>query len=108
MGSDGNVTADQAVPRLPASLGLAQADPALVEAVGSGLVRVEDLLRAVVRSDVSFVDEAATHLVKAGGKRFRPLFTLLAATVSGEVNGRVNDEVVTAAAAVELVHLATL
>jgi heptaprenyl diphosphate synthase len=104
MGSDANVTADQAAPRLPASLGLDKADPALVEAVGGGLVKVEDLLRAVVRSDVAFVNEAATHLVKAGGKRFRPLFTLLSATVSG----RIDDDVVTAAAAVELVHLATL
>ena len=111
MGSDGNVTADQAVPRLPASLGLDKADPALVEAVGRALLKVEDLLRAVVRSDVAFVDEAATHLVKAGGKRFRPLFTLLSAAVSGQTNGDtrdIDDDVVTAAAAVELVHLATL
>lgn len=104
MGSDADVTADQAVPRLPASLGLDRADPALVEAVTAGMVKVEELLRTVVRSDVQFVDDAATHLVKAGGKRFRPLFTLLSATVSG----RVADEVITAAAAVELVHLATL
>ncbi len=102
------MTADRAVPRLPASLGLDDADPVLVEAVGSGLVRVEDLLRTVVRSDVAFVDEAATHLVRAGGKRFRPLFTLLSATVSGQVDGSIDDDVVTAAAAVELVHLATL
>ncbi len=98
------MTADPAVPRLPASLGLDRADPALVESVGGGLVKVEELLRTVVRSDVEFVNEAATHLVRAGGKRFRPLFTLLSATVSGEIN----DDVVTAAAAVELVHLATL
>jgi len=104
VGSDADVTADQAVPRLPASLGLDRADPELVEAVSGGLVQVEDLLRAVVRSDVEFVNEAATHLVNAGGKRFRPLFTLLSAHVAGSVN----PDVVTAAAAVELVHLATL
>jgi heptaprenyl diphosphate synthase len=104
VGSDADVTADQALPRLPASLGLDRADPALVESVVGGLVRVEDLLREIVHSDVAFVNEAATHLVKAGGKRFRPLFTLLSATVSGEID----DDVVTAAAAVELVHLATL
>jgi heptaprenyl diphosphate synthase len=104
VGSDADVTADQAVPRLPASLGLDRADPELVDAVTVGLVRVEELLRTVVRSDVQFVDEAASHLVKAGGKRFRPLFTLLAAKASGEIT----DDVITAAAAVELVHLATL
>jgi len=42
--------------------------------------------------------------VDAGGKRFRPLFTLLAAHV---VDGP-RPEVITAAAAVELVHMATL
>ena len=104
MGSDAVVSVDQAVPRLPASLGLDRADPALVESIGGGLVKVEALLRTVVRSDVEFVNEAATHLVKAGGKRFRPLFTLLSAAVSGDVT----DEVIVAAAAVELVHLATL
>jgi len=50
------------------------------------------------------VNQAALHLVKAGGKRFRPLFTLLSAQFADGST----DEVVTAAAAVELVHLATL
>ena len=100
------MTADQTVPRLPASLGLDEADPELVETITSGLIKVEDVLRTVVRSDVDFVNQAALHLVKAGGKRFRPLFTLLAAQF-GPGEGT-NEEVITAAAAVELVHLATL
>lgn len=98
------MTADQIVPRLPASLGLDDADPVLVENINTGLIRVEDVLHTVVRSDVEFVNQAALHLVKAGGKRFRPLFTLLSAQFA---DGN-TDEVVTAAAAVELVHLATL
>jgi heptaprenyl diphosphate synthase len=98
------VTADQTVPRLPASLGLDAADPGLVDTITSGLIKVEDVLRTVVRSDVDFVNQAALHLVKAGGKRFRPLFTILAAQFA---DGN-TDEVITAAAAVELVHLATL
>jgi heptaprenyl diphosphate synthase len=85
-------------------LGLEEADPDLAKAVSEGLVRVEDTLHAVVRSDVEFVAQAAMHLVKAGGKRFRPVFTLLSAHLA---DGN-TDEVVTAAAAVELVHLATL
>lgn len=98
------MTADQIVPRLPASLGLDQADPQLVDTITDGLTRVEAVLRTVVQSDVAFVEQAALHLVKAGGKRFRPLFTLLSAQVA---DGN-TDEVITAAAAVELVHLATL
>jgi geranylgeranyl pyrophosphate synthase len=98
------VTADQTVPQLPASLGLDDADPVLVETITSGLIKVEDVLHSVVQSDVEFVNQAALHLVKAGGKRFRPLFTLLSAQFA---DGN-TDEVITAAAAVELVHLATL
>ena len=33
-----------------------------------------------VTSDYQFVDEISLHLIDAGGKRFRPLFTLLART----------------------------
>lgn len=89
---------------MPASLGLDDADPALAKLVTEGLGRVEDTLRAVVHSDVEFVNQAALHLVKAGGKRFRPLFTLLSAQFA---DGN-TDEVIIAAASVELVHLATL
>lgn len=98
------MTADQTVPRLPSSLGLDTADPVLVESITADLIKVEDVLHDVVRSDVDFVNQAALHLVKAGGKRFRPLFTLLSAQFADGST----DDVITAAAAVELVHLATL
>ncbi|GDY29402.1 polyprenyl synthetase family protein [Gandjariella thermophila] len=80
------------------------ADPQLAEAVQDGLVRVEELLRSVVRSSLRFLTETSLHLVQAGGKRFRPLFTLLAA----QFGDGIGDDVVRSAAAVELVHLATL
>jgi heptaprenyl diphosphate synthase len=80
------------------------ADPDLAEAVQGGLVRVEELLRSVVRSSLRFLTETSLHLVEAGGKRFRPLFTLLAA----QFGKGIGDEVIRSAAAVELVHLATL
>ncbi|WP_436492482.1 polyprenyl synthetase family protein [Actinokineospora sp. HUAS TT18] len=97
-------TENSAISEVPSSLGLDDADPALVAAVVDGLGKVEALLRSVVHSDVDFVDQAALHLVKAGGKRFRPLFTLLCA----QLNDGDSEQVVAAAAAVELVHLATL
>jgi heptaprenyl diphosphate synthase len=96
--------ANQTAASLPAALGLDDADPVLLKAVTEGLARVEDLLLTVVHSDVEFVNQAALHLVKAGGKRFRPLFTLLSAQFAAGNT----DAVITAAAAVELVHLATL
>ncbi|MBV9846149.1 MAG: polyprenyl synthetase family protein [Kutzneria sp.] len=80
------------------------ADPALATAVSAGLAKVEDLLRTVVLSDLQFATETSRYLVDAGGKRFRPLFTLLAAQF-GDPD---TEHVITAAAAVELIHLATL
>jgi heptaprenyl diphosphate synthase len=80
-------------------------DPGLADVVDRGLVRVEELLHREVRSDYEFVTETSLHLIDAGGKRFRPLFTLLA----GQFGPRGDSaEVIIASAAVELVHLATL
>jgi heptaprenyl diphosphate synthase len=85
--------------------GIELADPTLAARVSSGLARVEALLAAEVVSEFGFVTETASHLMQAGGKRFRPLFTLVAAGVGPKPD---SDDVVTAAAVVELIHLATL
>ena len=85
--------------------GIEMADPALAEATEDGMKRVEDLLHREVHSDYRFVTETSLHLIDAGGKRFRPLFTLLAAQVGPHPD---RDDVITAAAVVELIHLATL
>ncbi|HEY6425183.1 MAG TPA: polyprenyl synthetase family protein [Pseudonocardiaceae bacterium] len=88
--------------------GVELADPALRAALERGLEDVEELLRREVQSEFRFLTETSLHLVDAGGKRFRPLFTLLAGQFGLEGGtGRVED-VVRAAAVVELVHLATL
>ncbi|MQA62781.1 MAG: polyprenyl synthetase family protein [Actinophytocola sp.] len=89
---------------LQRAVGLQVDDEGLLSELASGLADVEATLRDVVHSDVQFVNDAAVHLVDAGGKRFRPLFTLLA----GQFGGKDREKVVIAAAAVELVHLATL
>lgn len=85
--------------------GVDLADPELAAAVADGLERVERLLHDEVDDDFRFITETSLHLIDAGGKRFRPLFTLLSAHV-GEDPG--HEDVVRAAAVVELVHLATL
>ena len=51
--------------------------PSWPAATPAGLTRVEDLLHREVHSDYPFVTETSLHLIDAGGKRFRPLFTLL-------------------------------
>ncbi len=69
------------------------------------MAEVEKALTGHVRSRAGFVTEAASHLMEAGGKRFRPLLVLLAAETGDHPDA---DEVITAACVVELTHLASL
>lgn len=76
----------------------------LGDAVSDGLRVVEDrLLQAVSHVD-ELVHEVARHLVVAGGKRVRPVLTLM----TSHLGDPCRPEVVTAAVAVELTHLASL
>ncbi len=83
---------------------LASADPALAASIDAGLVEVEARLQEVVGSAHPMLDLAARHLVTAGGKRVRPMLTLLASHL-GEPHA---PAVIDAAVVVELTHLATL
>lgn len=69
-----------------------------------GLERVNARLDVIVDHDSPLVREASHHLVDAGGKRFRPMLTLLTSMLGTGIS----DEVVDAAAGVELTHLASL
>jgi heptaprenyl diphosphate synthase len=85
-------------------LGSREVDPALEARVRSKLLEIEKELALAVKSDVDFIDEAARHLIDAGGKRFRPLLVVLAS----EFGDPTSDRVTPAALVVELTHLATL
>ena len=87
-----------------ASLALPILDAELEDRLRRRLVEVEVELESAVQSDASFVTEAAQHLLRAGGKRFRPLLVLLAA----ETGDPGADGIVTAACVVELTHLGSL
>ncbi|MQY13393.1 Heptaprenyl diphosphate synthase component 2 [Streptomyces sp. RB5] len=87
-----------------APFGLSVRDEALEAAVQTGLAAVEEGLLEATKSDVPFITEAAQHLVRAGGKRFRPLLVMLAAQF-GDPHA---PGVVPSAVVVELTHLATL
>ncbi|HEY3736187.1 MAG TPA: polyprenyl synthetase family protein [Jatrophihabitans sp.] len=94
------------------ALGVNFDDDALERSVAAGMELVEDGLRAAVASDDPFVGEAARYLVEAGGKRFRPLMTLLAAHCgvpeTANAANAINQDVIDAAVVCELTHLATL
>jgi heptaprenyl diphosphate synthase len=86
------------------SLALPVLDDELDARLRAQLALVEERLEREIRSEAPFVTEAARHLLHAGGKRFRPALTLLAA----EAGDSSRDEVITAACVVELTHLASL
>ena len=80
------------------------ADAELELSVRTALDAVEAALRASVAADDEFVSVTARHLVEAGGKRFRPLLSVLAAHFGDPTT----PELVPAAVVVEITHLATL
>ncbi len=79
-------------------------DDSLEDSVSVGLASVEDLLRSSIRSDLPLLSETSSHLMNAGGKRFRPMLSLL----SAHCGDPSRESVIQAAAACELIHLATL
>ena len=84
--------------------GLSVRDQALEADVQAGLAAVEEGLLEATKSEVPFITEAAQHLVRAGGKRFRPLLVMLAARFGDPYA----PGIVPSAVVVELTHLATL
>ena len=69
------------------------------------LARVEELLAGHCQGRTPYVSQAASHLLMAGGRRFRPLLVLLAAETGPNPDA---PEVETAACVVELTHVASL
>ena len=80
-------------------------DPGFADRVRDGVRRIEELMDTELRGGDGLMTEAVTHLFDAGGKRFRPLFTVLSAQLGPEPDAW---QVTVAGAVIELVHLATL
>lgn len=110
-------------------LDLAQLLPA------SALARVEECLRREVESDLPFMEEVASHLINAGGKRIRPGLVIACASIGSDATGEtastkfapassqpdsslssqtstsegsLSESAVLAGASVELVHIGSL
>jgi heptaprenyl diphosphate synthase len=80
-------------------------DAAFAASVRDGVARIEQLMETELRGADDLMTEAVLHLFEAGGKRFRPLFTVLSAQLGPQPDAA---EVTIAGAVIELVHLATL
>jgi octaprenyl-diphosphate synthase len=78
----------------------------LFACIEEDLARVEERLLAETRSDIGAVRDISGHTLLSGGKRLRPAVAFLAArTVGREVP---NERATAAAAAAEMIHMATL
>ncbi len=74
-------------------------------AIDTALQAVDELLQSLAVSDVSLLQQTSQHILGAGGKRLRPRLVLLA---SEAVGAHDLSPAVPLAAAVEIIHTATL
>ena len=87
------------------SLATYEADPAFEDGVRTRMESIESALAEAAVASTSFVTDAASHIINAGGKRFRPLLVVLASQLyPGADPARVD----TAAIVMELTHVASL
>jgi geranylgeranyl pyrophosphate synthase len=90
---------------------LLKKSPALTEAVdpfgcvADDLDLVEENLTRSIRSAEQTLTDIAAHLICGGGKRIRPMITLLAFRSFG---GKKAEDIIDIATAIELIHTATL
>ena len=85
-------------------LGIPNLDKQLELSLISDMEKVEKLLRTHIEGEYPLVVETSRHLINAGGKRLRPLLSILA----GKFGIEETDEIIKAAVVCELTHLATL
>jgi len=86
------------------SFGIPGLAPELEAELKESMAKVESLLLSHIQGDYPLVEETSRHLVAAGGKRLRPLLTLLASHY-GDKN---KFGIVESAVVCELTHVATL
>ena len=87
-----------------AQIGIPDIDPKLENYLLASMAEVEVLLRDAIEGKYPLVIETSRHLVDAGGKRLRPLLTLIASHF-GDPKAK---GIIEAAVVCELTHLGTL
>ena len=79
-------------------------DVTFKSSVAAEFEQVDDVIVELLQSDVEMVENIGHYIVRAGGKRMRPLLVLL----SAKALGGVNSAHIRFAAVVEFIHTATL
>ena len=79
-------------------------DVTFKSSVAAEFAQVDDVIVELLQSDVEMVENIGHYIVRAGGKRMRPLLVLL----SAKALGGVNSAHIRFAAVVEFIHTATL
>ena len=87
-----------------AAIGIPGIAPELEADLAASMQKVEDLLLSHIQGDYPLVEETSRHLVAAGGKRLRPLLTLLAS----HYGDKSRFGIIESAVVCELTHVATL
>ncbi|WP_413774484.1 polyprenyl synthetase family protein [Micropruina sonneratiae] len=80
-------------------------DSSFAQSISERLQSIEARLSASAFGQTPFVTEVASHIINAGGKRFRPLLVALASQL---YPGADDDAIERAAMVVELTHVASL
>ena len=73
------------------------------------MTKVNDLIYSQLHSDVALINQLGIYIVNAGGKRMRPMLTVLTAQALNQANAdKLDDKHCTIAAIIEFIHTATL
>lgn len=85
------------------------APTAVSDLIEAGMRDIETLMHDIVDSDVDVLRDASRHILGAGGKRVRPRLALLTfGALGGTIGSQAYHDLVRAAAALELVHTASV
>ena len=76
----------------------------LIDLIKEDFLETDNLIKNQITSDVDRIPQLSSHIINLGGKRLRPILTIACAKM---LNVK-NNHHITLAAAVELLHTATL
>ena len=99
------LTSERALASLPEGE-ITEASRAAFAAGADGLLRVESTIREKLASEASVLTDISEYLLSLGGKRIRPLLTILAGRLFGAHPAP--DTLIRTAAGIEMIHMATL